>query len=78
MGFKLHSSRFRTIRSNDPNFNLVDGMLVTPRAGFEVVPECPRDFRLIIQDCIERGWLKPVANVYDHELTFDLLKDVTV
>ena len=78
MGFKLHSSRFRTIRSKDPNFNLVDGMLVTPRAGFEVVKECPREYKLIIQDCIERGWLRPVANVYDHELTFDVLKDVTL
>ncbi len=78
MGFKMHSSRFRTIRSNDPNFNLVDGMLVIPRAGFEVVKECPREYKLIIQDCIERGWLKPVASVYDHELIFDVLKDVTL
>jgi hypothetical protein len=53
-------------------------MLVTPRAGFEVVKECPREYKLIIQDCIERGWLRPVASVYDHELTFDVLKDVTV
>lgn len=78
MAFKMHSSRFRTIRSKDPNFNLIDGMLVVPRAGFEVVKECPREYKLIIQDCLERGWLKPVANVYDHELTFDVLKDVTL
>lgn len=77
MAFKMHSRRFRTIRSKDPNFNLVDGMLVIPRAGFEVVKECPREYKLIIQDCLERGWLKPVANVYDHELTFDMLKDIT-
>jgi hypothetical protein len=77
MGFKMHSSRFRTIRSKDPNFNLVDGMLVIPRAGFEIVKECPREYKLIIQDCLERGWLKPVATVYDHELTFDMLKDIT-
>lgn len=53
-------------------------MLVTPRAGFEVVKECPIEYKLVIQDCIERGWLRPVASVYDHELTFDVLKDVTL
>lgn len=78
VGFKVYPSRFRTIRSKDSGFKLVDGMLVTPRAGFEVVNECPREYKLVIQDCIERGWLRPVAYVYDHELTFDLLKGVTI
>jgi hypothetical protein len=53
-------------------------MLVTPRAGFEISSGCPYNYREIIQECVRQGWLKPVANVYDHELTFDVLKDVTV
>jgi hypothetical protein len=78
MGFKIHQSRFRTLRSKDPNFNLVDGMLVTPRAGIEISADCPNSYRKIIEECVMYGWVKPVANVYDHELTFDVLKDVTV
>jgi hypothetical protein len=27
-----------------------------------------------LQTCIDRGWLKPVAYMYDYELTFDILK----
>jgi hypothetical protein len=78
MGFKIHQSRFRTLRSKDPNFNLTDGLLVTPRAGFEISQRCPENYRSLIMECVQHGWLRPVANVYDHELTFDLLKDVTV
>lgn len=78
MSFKLHQSRLRTIRQNDPNFMIQDGFVRAPRAGFHILPECPQEYKMIISDCIDKGWLKPVAYVYDHELTFDLLKDVTV
>jgi hypothetical protein len=77
MAFKSHQSPFRTLRSKDPNFTLTDGLLVTPRAGFEISSGCPYNYREIIQECVRHGWLKPVANVYDHELTFDVLKGVT-
>jgi hypothetical protein len=78
MSFKIRQSRFRTLRSKDPNFNLTDGLLITPRAGFEISQGCPKEYKMIISECINNEWIKPVANVYDHELTFDLLKDVTV
>lgn len=56
-------------------FRLYDGMVVGQRAGFEINKECPRDFKLIIQDCIDRGWLKPVAYMHDYEQTFAILKN---
>mgnify|MGYP006270157649 CR=1 FL=1 len=57
---------------------LKSNLTVCPRAGFEINERCPREYRLIIQECMHNGWLKPVSYMYDHELTFDTLKDVTL
>lgn len=70
----IHSvSQLRTIRQDDPSFMLNDGLVVSPRAGFEINQSCPREYRMIISECINNGWLKPVATMYDHELTWDRL-----
>ncbi len=73
MTFKLHQSRLRTIRPNDQDFMLEDGFVRAPRAGFHILPECPREYKMIIAECIDNGWLKPVATVYDSELMWDRL-----
>jgi len=61
-------SRIRTIKSDDEKFMLKDGYMIAPRAGFEIDSSCPREYKLIIAKCIDNGWLKPIANVKDHEL----------
>lgn len=71
MTYKTKTSSLRTVRQDDPNFMLDDGMVISPRAGFEINQECPREYKLIIQDCILRGWLKPVATVKDSELFWE-------
>ena len=53
---------------------LKDGVVVAQRAGFEINTSCPREYKLIISECINNGWLKPVAHVYDYEQVFDKLK----
>jgi hypothetical protein len=73
MTYKLHQSRLRTIRQSDQDFMLEDCFLSAPRAGFHILPECPREYKLIIAECIDKGWLKPVATVYDNELMWDRL-----
>ena len=73
MTFKLHQSRLRTIRHNDPDFMLYDDIVIATRAGFEISQRCPENYRSLIQECIDHGWLRPVATVYDYELTFDKL-----
>lgn len=70
MSYTVYQSQIRTIRANDPRFIINDGMVVSPRAGFHILQECPREYKLIIQDCIDRGWLQPVANVTERELIF--------
>lgn len=73
--FKLHQSRIKTIRQDDPGFKLKDGFAVYPRAGLHILQECPSEYRMIINECLSNGWLKPVAYVYDYEQTMDLLKE---
>jgi hypothetical protein len=51
-----------------------DGLILSPRAGFEINEHCPREYRQIIGACINNGWLNPVAYVYGKELTMDAMR----
>ena len=70
MSYTLHKSQLRTIRPGEPNFMIQDGFVQAARAGFHILPECPQNYKQIIAQCIDRGWLKPVANVTERELLF--------
>lgn len=77
---KISTGRsYKTLRSKDADFTFSpDGIKLVPRANFEVSAECPREYRLIIAECINNGWLRPVAHMRDEELTWELLKYETV
>ena len=75
MNLTAHQSTIRTVKHNDPLFKLNDGLMVSQRAGFEISNQCPREYRMIIAECINNGWLKPVAYMHDYEMTFAILKD---
>ena len=70
MNITSHQSQIRTIKQGDPKFILQDGLMISPRAGFEINKDCPQEYRQIIAACIDRGWLKPIANVTERELIF--------
>lgn len=70
MTYTLHKSQTRTIRISDPEFYINDGFVRAPRAGFHILPECPSEYKMIINECIIRGWLKPVATVTEREMLF--------
>lgn len=71
MTFNVQTSSIRTIRKGEKGFMLVDGMVVMPRAGFEISRSCPSSYKQIIAECIDNGWLKSVAYVKDHELFWE-------
>lgn len=75
MTFITHKSIVRTIREGDPDFKIVDGMTIVPRAMLHVLPECPAEFKRIIGICANNGWLKSVAHVKDYELMMDRLTE---
>jgi hypothetical protein len=70
MTYTLHKSQLRTLRQDDPNFMIRDGFVRAPRAGFHILPECPREYKMIISECINNGWLKPVAHITEREYIF--------
>ena len=74
MNIKSHQSNIRTIRQGDDRFILQDNYVTCPRAGFEISQRCPKNYRSLIQECINQGWIKPVAHVYGKELTMDALR----
>lgn len=71
MNIETTQSSLRTIKKGDPKFILRDGFKIAPRAGVEISNECPREYRLIIATCMEKGWLKPFATVKDTELFWE-------
>lgn len=70
MTYALLKSQLRTIRKDDPRFMIDDGVLLAPRAGFEIHRDMPDNYKRIIGTCIENGWLSPVATVTERELIF--------
>jgi|688.fasta_scaffold882603_1 hypothetical protein len=75
MKITTHQSSVRMIRPEDPKFRIVDGMVVVPRAGFEIKKECPNTYKEVIEECVRRGWLVPVAHMRDTELFWDAFKE---
>lgn len=71
MTFITKPSTLRTIRLGEPKFLICEGLVMAPRAGFEITNDCPREYKLIINTCLANGWLKPVATVKDNELFWE-------
>lgn len=74
MKISTRTTNIRTIRHGDAKFMLQDGLMICPRAGFEISEKCPTNYAKVLAECIEYGWLKPVAHVYGKELTMDALR----
>lgn len=73
--FKTTKHTFKTLGHKDPNFSFSpDGVTLVPRAGFEISSGCPDVYADIIRECINQGWLKPVAHMRDVEYTMELLR----
>ena len=70
MKITARNSQIRTIKQSDPKFTIVDGVITSPRAGFEITQRCPENYRDLILQCLDNGWLKPVAYMTERELIF--------
>jgi len=75
MNIKIQKTQIRTIKQHDPRFTIKDGFVVTPRAAFEIDSQCPSAYKMVITECIQNGWLAPVANMTERELLFVGLTD---
>lgn len=67
------SFRIKTIRQGDSDFHINNGIVVTPRAGFEISHRCPEDYKHMILECVNRGWIKPVAHIKESDYMWEKL-----
>jgi len=72
--FKTNRS-YVTLRPGHEDFSFSpDGISIVPRAGFEISEKCPVEYRQILMQCMDFGWIKPVAHMRDTEYTMELLR----
>lgn len=76
MTYTVTESKVKTVRQGDNDFMIKDGLIMYPRAMIHITPECPTDVRSKIMWAVNNGYIKTVAHMYDHELTFDKLKEI--
>ena len=75
MNIIARKSQIRTIRQDDPRFQIQDEFFMATRAGFEISDRCPSEYKVVLQECINNGWLKPVAYMTEREMIFMGLND---
>jgi hypothetical protein len=66
---------FKEIQQGDPDFTMTDGIKLVPRAGFEISKHCPSEYKLILAECMNNGWLKPVSYMKESEFVWEKLGD---
>lgn len=73
MTFTTLENPFKRISNNDQQFYMNDGIRQVPRAAIEVQQNIPYNYKLMITECIDKGWIKPVAYVKTKELFWEVL-----
>jgi hypothetical protein len=71
--FTTPEKTIKTIRKDDPDFIIINGIVMAPRAGFEISNDCPRQYKLMIMEAIKNGWLQPVAYMKESEYVWEQL-----
>jgi hypothetical protein len=73
--FKTSTNTYKTLKPKDPDFSFSpDGITLVPRASIAISQRCPENYKDLIQECVNHGWLQPVAHMRDVEYTMELLK----
>ena len=73
--FKSSGTRFKTLKQGDEDFTFSpDGYTMVPRASLVISQRCPENYRTLIAECVNHGWLKPVAHMRDTEYTWEILQ----
>jgi hypothetical protein len=73
MIFTTPDKTIKTIRKDDPDFIINNGIVMAPRAGFEISNDCPKQYISMITEAIKNGWLKPIAYMKESEYVWEQL-----
>ena len=58
------------IKPGDPEFNIQGKFTISRRASIEITKNCPTQYVNIIQECLNQGWITPVATITEREKMF--------
>ena len=75
MTYTISPNSIRSIRQDDPDFQINNGIVVSPRAGFEISNKCPTQYKLMIIEALKNGWLQPVAYMKESEYVWEKLSE---
>ena len=75
MTYTVTRSNVKSIRSGDPHFRISNGLVISSRASFEISNNCPGEYRSILLQAMNAGWIKPVAHVTEEEYMVMLLSN---
>jgi len=70
MNITTRQSQIKRLDRTDRRFIIYDDFVAVPRAGFEISKTCPGEYRSILMQAVQAGWIKPVAHVHERELLF--------
>ena len=73
MTFTTTNKTFKTLRKGDVDFLIDTGFIMVPRAAFEISKHCPSDHLRILQTCIDREWITPIAYIKESEYVWEKL-----
>jgi len=66
---------FREIKHSDSDFTMTDGIKLVPRAAFKVSQRCPDNYVSLIKECINQGWLQPVAYIKESDYVWEKIAE---
>jgi hypothetical protein len=73
MTYTFSDKTIKPIRKDDPDFHIVNGITMAPRAGFEISNKCPSSYKFMIIEAINNGWLNPIAYIKESEYVWEKL-----
>lgn len=65
---------FIRVDQTDPVFRMFSGPVVTSRAVIEVDENCRPEVAQVLIDAMNRGWIRPVAYMHEHDYLANRLK----
>jgi hypothetical protein len=73
MNFTTPEKKIRSIYNTDPDFIIDDGIIMAPRAGFQISKDCPKEYELMFRQATHNGWIKPIAYMKETEYMWEVL-----
>lgn len=71
----ISKTAYRKLKSSDGDFRFSpDGITLVSRAALEISNRCPDTYRYMLAQCVQHGWIQPVAYIPDAELTWEKLQ----